>query len=145
VPDLPVLGASLAVLLRPGAPLVAVVMGPFCAWETAFYAAHRDPRRAVRRWRSRGAPADLGAGAFTVRYPGPAALARALSPWFRLVRHGGLGVVLPPTWAVGPAGWLVAGPPRRLALVDRLDAALGALRASSYIADHYLAVLERRP
>lgn len=142
VPDLPELGRTLAALLRPGAPLVAVAMGPLCAWETAAYLARGDVRRAVRRWRG-VAPADLGAGAFRVRYPSPRALAQALGPAYRLCRARGLGLVLPPTWVEGPTRWLEARP-RRLDAADRLDALLCAAAPSAWAADHYVAVLERR-
>src|SRR5207237_4979905 len=49
--DLGGFGSQLAGALRPGACLMAVVMPPFCLWETTWYALHGDFVRATRRWR----------------------------------------------------------------------------------------------
>jgi len=140
--DLAAVGSALAELLRPGAPLVAVVMGPFCLWEAAAHLVRGDVRRARRRWRGR-ARADLGAGTFEVAYPSPRALAAALGPSFALRACHGLGLVLPPTWS-GAAGWL-GRRPSLLDAADRLDAALCALPLGRAAADHYVARFERRP
>jgi SAM-dependent methyltransferase len=144
VADRPALGDWLGAMVRPGAPLVAVVMGPFCIWELAWYAARADRARAGRRLRARGtsAPAGLArnGAAFTVAYPSPALLETELGPVFELRHLEGLGVVLPPTYA---ADWLNRRP-ALLAMLARCDRAAGSRASSALIADHYIATFRRR-
>lgn len=135
------LGRDLGHCLRRGGTFVAVVMGPACAWETVWHLAHRDPRRAFRRWRAGGAAADLGGGPFVVRYPSARALARLLTPELRLVRVAAVGCVLPPVYA---GDWL-AGRPRAVAWLAALDRRVERRWLAVALADHYLAWLELRP
>ena len=60
------LGRVLHRWTRPGARAVLVVMGPFCLWETVWYALRLRPRTATRRWRD-GREARVGDGP-AVRY-----------------------------------------------------------------------------
>jgi SAM-dependent methyltransferase len=133
VSDLHALGSRLGDALRPGARFVAVVMPPFCLWETAWYALHGDMRRATRRWHG-STIALIGDASQAVHYPSAARLAEQLAPAFALRRCEGLGTLLPPSYlshlAVRLPDW-----------ATRLDAhmPLGHLWA-----DHYIAVLERQ-
>ena len=63
----------LANLVEPGGYLAAVVMGPFCLWETAYFALHADAR-AFRRWRA------LRDGDLPLYYPSAATLRATLAP-----------------------------------------------------------------
>ena len=73
-------------------------MGPFCAWETAFYLARGDVRRARRRAVS-GGLAQVGRAQLPVWYPSPRTLAADFSPHFRAVgRAAGVGSLLPPSY-----------------------------------------------
>jgi SAM-dependent methyltransferase len=129
VADLGGLGSRLADVLRPRALLVAVVMPPFCLWESAWYAIHGDLARATRRWRP--CVATVAGARLPVWYPSARRLTRALQPWFDVRHLEGLGAVLPPPYVSRRAPtWL-----------ERLDehAPLGHLWS-----DHYIAVLERR-
>jgi SAM-dependent methyltransferase len=130
VADLANLAARLPV--RRGGRFVAVVMGPFCLWETLWYAAHGDMRRATRRWRP--ATARIGGRALSVWYPSPRRLAAAFKPWFTMRHCAGLGTVLPPSCLSG----LVNAWPEAVASLD------GHMPFGAYWADHYIAVFERR-
>lgn len=139
--DLPLLGRDLGRCVRGNGAFIAVVMGPLCAWETGWYLARRDPRRAFRRWRRGGVTADLGAGPFTVRYPSVRTLARAAAPSFRLDGAVAVGCVVPPTYA---GGWLVERP-RLLRWLTALDCRIAHRSLAVAFADHYLARLGRTP
>jgi len=115
------LAAHLAPLLAPGAPMLLVIMGRWCAWEIAWHLARLQPRRAFRRLGSSGVPASLneqpshppgtpspaafsrgkgpgdGGLPLLIHYPSTPALRRAFSPAFRLTRVWPLGLLLPPT------------------------------------------------
>jgi len=93
------LAARLAPLLAPGAPVLLVIMGRWCAWEIAWGLARLQPRRAFRRLSPSGVPASSNEqpSPLRIHYPSTAALRRAFSPAFRLTRASPLGLFLPPT------------------------------------------------
>jgi SAM-dependent methyltransferase len=139
VADLRPLAQSLAAWLRPGAPLVLVVMGPFCLWETGWHALRGHWRAAARRWRS-GGQARIGGQTVRVFYPAPGQLARIFAPEFRAVRLSGLGVALPPSLmaaAMERHEWLFA-------TLGALEDAVSGLWPFPHLADHYILELERR-
>ena len=130
------LAQALADRLRPGAALVAVVMGPLCVWEVVWHLAHADLAGGVRRWRS-GALARVGTACLPVWYPSPSRLRAELAPRFGLRRLVGLGTLLPPSHL----GHLVDRWP---GLFTRLAAIEPRVPFGPWLADHYLAVFERR-
>lgn len=129
-------GEGLAERLAPGAALVAVVMGPLCVWEVGWYLLHGDPRRAGRRWRS-GGPAQVGNARLPVWYPSPSRLRAELAGSFHLRSLAGLGTLLPPPYL----SHLVDRWPK---LFTRLAEYDGRVPGSPWLADHYIAVFERR-
>jgi SAM-dependent methyltransferase len=136
VADRRVPGRALAERLKAGAALVAVVMGPLCVWEVGWYALHGDLRRAGRRWRS-GGLAQVGNASLPVWYPSPSRLRAELAGGFRLKRLVGLGTLLPPSYL----SHLVDRWPKVFTRLADYDA---RLPGSPWLADHYLAVFERR-
>jgi SAM-dependent methyltransferase len=143
VADLRQLAARLP--LRRGARFVAVVMAPFCAWETAWYLLHGDVQRATRRWQP-GATADIGGQRLPVWYPSPRTLAHAFAPRFVLRHTEGLGTLLPPSYLSHlleprPGCTRPAYQSRLLEAAARLD---GRVPLGYLWADHYVAVLERQ-
>lgn len=114
------LAASLAPLLAPGAPVLLVVMGRWCAWEIAWHLVHLQPRRAFRRLSPTGVPATPDEQPpLLIHYPSTAALRSAFAPSFRLTRVWPLGLFLPPT-ALEPLTRRPWFPFRFLAALDRL-------------------------
>lgn len=138
VADLGRFARDLAGLLRPGGIFIAVIMGPRCAWETAWHLLRGDRRRALRRWGGEGM-ADLGAGSFPVYYPSPRDFALALGPDFAIRDLRALNALLPPS---GVAERLVARP-RVLDALARADRALAKRRVAVGLADHYLVEVVR--
>jgi SAM-dependent methyltransferase len=137
VQDLSAMAEPLARLLRPGAACILVVFGPCSIGEVIVQLVLRDPRAAVRRFRRGAAPARLGGEHFQVWYPSPRQIARALSPYFRLRRVRGIGILVPPS-AAEP--W-ISRFPRLVSMLEAADRVLTAPLA--LLADHVLLHLER--
>ncbi|HVG44646.1 MAG TPA: class I SAM-dependent methyltransferase, partial [Longimicrobium sp.] len=137
VSDLRPVARGLARLLRPGAPALLVLFGPFPPGELVVELLRRSPRAAVRRLARGDVAARLGGRHFTVRYHRPREVARAFSPWFRLRRTRGIGVFVPPS-AAEP--W-ISRQPRFLGALETLDRAAAAPLAR--LGDHLLFHLER--
>jgi len=137
IPDVGVLGPSLARLIRPGGACAFVVFGPCSAGEIVVELVRRRPRAALRRFRRGPAPAKLGGEHFEVWYPSPREIARALAPWFRLRAARGIGILVPPS-AAEP--W-ISRFPRVVSAMAAADAVLSAPLA--LLGDHVLIHLER--
>jgi SAM-dependent methyltransferase len=135
--QLDAVGADLAALLKPGAPLVWVVMGRDVPWEWAWFLARGDWRKAFRRRRSSG----VAWRGMDISYPTPAALARALRDHFAPVGRRALGVVLPPSYA---SGWLERSP-RMLEALASLEHALQRWQPLAALSDHYIFEARRLP
>lgn len=103
-PDLQGFGEALSRLIRPGGAVICGVMGRAYLFELAWYLAHAEPRRAVRRLRGgwRLAPvAGVGAREMTVatRYLGSREMRQALGTAFTLERIRALPLLMPPPYA----------------------------------------------
>ncbi len=140
VEDLGPVAAGLGDVVRPGGRAVLVVLGPLCLWELGWHLGHAEPRVAGRRFRG-GAWASLGEGAATrVWYPSPRTLAAVMRPWFRLRRLGAIGLALPPFGLAEVA----ERRPRLLRALAAAERVVAPHAASAWLADHYVAVFERR-
>ncbi|MEX1184833.1 MAG: methyltransferase domain-containing protein [Gemmatimonadota bacterium] len=140
VPDRRRVARLLSASVRPGGRVLLIVMGPFCAWETAWHLARGRVKDAFRRARS-GAEAHVGGGGIVrVWYPSPGRLRAEFGPSFRHVRTAGLGVLLPPSY-------LASLVERRRGVFEHCahsDRRLAKTAWSAHIADHYIMELERR-
>lgn len=132
------LASALAGLIRPGGRLVAVVMGPLCPWELAWYLGHGQARTATRRLRS-GASAQVGGSAMRVWYPSPRRLRAELAPTFHHVETIGVGLLLPPS----ELGHLVRRAPRLFGALRAADQQLSRLAPAPWLSDHYLSIFTR--
>lgn len=131
---------ELARRLRPGAPALLVVMGPWCPWEIFWYLLHLRVPTAFRRLK-RGLEAPVGGGpTIPVWYHSPRALRKALEPHFEVHRLIGIGSLVPPPYLSG----LVAKAPRLFEKVHRLDRRLARFFPFTWLNDHYLMVATRR-
>jgi len=137
VSELRPVARGLARLLRPRAPALLVLFGPFPPGEVVVELLRRNPKAAVRRLARGDVPARLGGRHFTVRYHRPREVARAFAPWFRMRRTRGIGVFVPPS-AAEP--W-ISRHPRLLGALEALDRAAAAPLAR--LGDHLLFHLER--
>ena len=137
VADLPALVADVAARLRPGAPLVWVVMGRHVPWEWLWYLAHGQWKKAWRRLQRGGVPWR----GLNIVYPTPRELAVVLQPHFTIRRIAPLGVALPPSYA---GQWLEQRP-RLLRMLNRLEHLAQPWSALASVSDHYIVEATRRP
>lgn len=134
------LAAALAARIRPGGPLLLVVMGPFCALEVLGHVARGRLRAARRRFRP-GTRAHLVDGrSMRVWYPSPRQLRREFATSFRCLHTTAIGLLLPPTDFAG----VVERWPRLTAVASAIEDWLAPLPPLGWLADHYLLTLERR-
>jgi SAM-dependent methyltransferase len=136
VQDLGQVARSMAALLRPGARVVLCVMGPIALWEWAWFLGRGRPDVAFRRL-VRGGVTWRGV---SVRYPSIRSVRRAFAPQFTLRRAGGVGVLLPPTYA---EAW-ARRHPRLIARLDRWERRIEEWPAMPWLGDHYVVELGRR-
>ena len=136
VADLPAAARSLAALLAPGARAVLCLMGPIVPWEWAWFLARGAVRTAFRRL-AKGGVQWRGV---TVRYPSLRDARRAFTPHFALRRTGGLGVLVPPTYA---EPW-ARRHPRLIERLERWERRTEHWPVLPWLGDHYLLELERR-
>jgi SAM-dependent methyltransferase len=136
VADLAATAGALAALLKPGAPVVLCVMGALVPWEWVWFLGHGQPGKAARRL----APGGARWRGVTVRYPSIRRTRAAFAQHFRTRRIGGLGVLLPPTYA---AGW-ARRHPRLVERLDRWERRIEQWPVVPHLSDHYLIELERR-
>jgi SAM-dependent methyltransferase len=139
VEDLPAVARNLAQLLRPGARVLLCMVGRFFVWEIAWYLAHGNPRKAMRRFKS-GSVGRLSDNA-TVRvyYRSVGAVERIFAPEFQLRHRIGVGVTLPPSYAENCARRF----PRILERLARADRWLGRIPVVRSMADCALLQFER--
>jgi SAM-dependent methyltransferase len=129
VADLEGVASDMARLVRPGGRLAICVMGRTCAREIVHYL-FRQPGKAFRRWRPRGAPSSLG---IQVHYPSLRQLTGIFRGPFRLLGWYGIGLFVPPSYVATS----------RIARLARLDRRLAHLPLVRGLADHRLLVWER--
>ena len=139
LPDRRPLSSAVAQLIRPGGIFIAVVMGPLCPWEFAWYLLHGHPRTAARRLRS-GVHSRVGEGMVSVWYPSPRRLWTEFAPDFEYVKTLGVGVFLPPS----DLGHLIPLVPRLFAAANALDDRLRSRFPFTWLNDHYLSIFKRR-
>jgi ubiquinone/menaquinone biosynthesis C-methylase UbiE len=134
VEDLSAVARNLAGLLKPGAPVLLCMSGPFVPLEMAWYLAHGNARKAVRRLKPVGSGDDV-----RVHYPSPKTMARLFAPGFRFRQWSGIGVVLPPAYLESWARRF----PRVLDWLARADGHLGRVPALRAMAGHIILHFER--
>jgi len=138
VTDLREPARGLARLIRPGGSAMIVIFGTLPPGEWAVQLARLNARAAFRRVSRGDVQARLGGRDFTVRYHRARDVARAFSPWFRLVVRRGIGIFVPPS-AAEPA---ISSFPRLLGALEAMDRVVS--RPLAILGDHVLYQLERR-
>jgi ubiquinone/menaquinone biosynthesis C-methylase UbiE len=139
VADLRQVARALRFLLQPGASGLLCLSTRFCLWESVWFAAQGDMRKARRRWAGHTL-ADINDAKVEVFYPTVHELRMALSPWFRICRTTGIGITVPPSYVNRHFGGAKA-----LMLLSRVDSVIGRLPLLRTIGDHMLVAIERTP
>jgi ubiquinone/menaquinone biosynthesis C-methylase UbiE len=140
VSDLRGVAANLGALLKPGTRLLICLSTRFCLWETVWYLARGQSRKAFRRWSGHSIASVEGARV-AVWYPTLRQIRRQLTPWFQVQSVRAVGLLVPPSyaedWAERRGTWI-----RAFAKFDRAFGRLPILRG---IGDHVLFEAERVP
>jgi SAM-dependent methyltransferase len=140
VPSLDRVAGLLASRLRPGAVLVASVIGRVCPWEIACYAWKRDWSRLKLRFAEDFVAVPLGGERIWTRYYSPAEFERPFNAaGFRRASLRALAVLVPPPY-------MVAATERHRGLTNALQALEDRVAhwpAVRSIGDHFLIALRR--
>jgi ubiquinone/menaquinone biosynthesis C-methylase UbiE len=97
VEDLPAVVRELTRLVRPEARVLLCMIGRFVPWEIAWFMAHGEPGKALRRLRGSSFRSS-DPGTVYIQRPSVREIARVMSPAFRLQRWSGVGIAVPPTY-----------------------------------------------
>jgi ubiquinone/menaquinone biosynthesis C-methylase UbiE len=97
VEDLPAVVRELTRLVRPEATVLLCMIGRFVPWEIAWFMAHGEPGKALRRLRGSSFRSS-DPGTVCIQRPSVREIARVMSPAFRLQRWSGVGIAVPPTY-----------------------------------------------
>jgi len=136
-PDLGVVVASLARLVRPGGRIVLGVMNRWCVSEVAMMVAAGRGRQAFRRFRPT-LTVQVGTASVDVRYPSWPVLKSTVNAQFKVLRvEALLLILLPYAWPRLAAHKSVFG------ALDRVDRALAPHRPWAWLGDHLLVIAER--
>ena len=131
---------GLATRLKPEAKVLLCFLGPCCLWEIAWFLAHGQPRRALRRFHRRGTTAEFRDGSKVhVSYPGVSTLTRRFAPEFRLHAIKGIGICVPPSYVSS----FINRFPRIIDFARRADLLVARRPGLRLIGDHILVTFER--
>ena len=140
-PELQRTAAALHTLIRPGGRLIVSLINRFHPFESAWYAAHGDWRRATRRWggHAEGTVSPDMPQRVPTRYYTPRAFARRMAPFFRPVDCRALLLLLPPPYLAH----LVTRHPRLATRAARLERRIAGWPVLRGLGDHFIMELER--
>ena len=136
VADLDAAAGALARRLKPGAPAILCVMGPWCVWEWLWFALHGEPSKALRRMRRGGAEWR----GMRIAYPAAGALRASFAPHFKPLCVSALGLLVPPSYAEAWAARHV----RLVELLDGWERRIEAWPGMARLADHYVYEMQRK-
>ncbi len=140
VPDLADAARQIGERLRPGAALVASVIGRICPWEMALYGARGDLARVRLRFARAPVPVPLKGRTVWTRYYTPGEFARAFeTAGFTRVSLRSLGLLAPPPYLEGFATRHAS----MHAWLHRLDDLVGTWPVLRQAGDHFLIVLRK--
>ena len=122
----------LAQRIAPGGYLVICLMGRACIWETVWFTARGNFRKAFRRWKGEAVSSIVP----RVFYPTAGHVRRAFLPEFELVGSHGIGVAVPPSYVTGLSEAAI----QRLSQFDHHCASLPLVRS---LGDHRLLIFRR--
>ena len=127
---------DLALLLKPGAPVLVCMMGRFVPWEITWFLAHGNSKRAIHRLgRGRSGVEQDG---LTICRPSVKEIVSLFAPRFRLRRWRGIGIAVPPSYTELSARRF----PGTITLLAALDARIGGLPPFRNMADQVVLEFE---
>lgn len=140
VPDLRTAAREMARLLKPRGRIIASVIGKYCPWEIAFYAARFNFQRARVRLTNNFVPVPLEKEIVWTRYYSPREFYHALADDFELVALRALNVFMPPPY-LAPA---YERHKNFFAPLEFLEDHLSTAPLVRNLGDHFLIELQKR-
>ena len=141
VTDLPRAACGIAAQLRSTGVLVASVIGRFCPWEMAVYAARGDLRRAFVRWSRRPVAVPLEGRTVWTQYYSPPAFRRVFErAGFETLSCRALGVLTPPPYLFPFAQRHAAF----VSVLQRAEDVAGGWPGVRWLGDHFLIAMRKR-
>ncbi|MEO1435143.1 MAG: hypothetical protein AAFV80_06365, partial [Bacteroidota bacterium] len=116
---------------------IAVVMPDFCAWETTYFLAKAQLKKALRRRRKEPVVADLGTTKVATWYYGPKQFMQYFSA-FRQMETRPVGIFIPPSY-LEP---FFKSRTQLLKRLGTLDAKYRSKSRFAKLADHFLVDLQ---
>jgi SAM-dependent methyltransferase len=138
VEDLTAVQMQLARRLKPGAPLLLVMMGRFALSEVLWFLLHRRPRLAFRRLREK-TESVARSPEVKIHRPSIEEIRLRFAPSFRLRRWRGVGITVPPSYMEHWARRM----PRVIGVLAALDQRIGGLPLLRGLADCVVLEFER--
>jgi SAM-dependent methyltransferase len=140
LPDLTAVSRECARLLKPGGRLVLTVIGRWCPWEIAYYAARADWTRIRVRFARGLTPVRMNGHTVWTRYWTPAELYHQFAREFTLVHCRALCLFVPPPYMT----WIRDRHPAWLARLWSWDRRVAGWPLLRRLGDHFLIVMQRR-
>lgn len=140
VADLTAVSRECARLVRPGGRLVFTVIGRWCPWEIAYYAARGDWARIRVRFARGMTPVRMNGHTVWTRYWTPSQFYEAFAQEFTLLRCRALCLFAPPPYLT----WVKERHPSWFARLWRWDRHVGDWPILDSLGDHFLIVMARR-
>ncbi len=138
--DLRAASREMARLLKPRGKIIASVIGKYCPWEFAYYAAHFNFQRARARLSQKMVPVPLHQETIWTRYYTPREFYRAFADEFQLTALCALNLFLPPPYLAHAYERY----PRFFRPLAFLDDHLSAVPFLRNFGDHFLIDLQKR-
>lgn len=138
VSDLSQVAEPLSSLVRNGGKLLFCLSTRLCVAELLWYLSHGNIKKALRRLPGH-AVARFEEVTLPVFYPTIASIRRTFAPWFRLKSFRAVGLFVPPSYVEKN----LQGREKTLALLEKMDDAVGSWPLLRAVGDHVLLKFER--
>jgi SAM-dependent methyltransferase len=129
-----------SMLLKPGGTLIAVIMPPFCIWETGYYLLKGSWKKAFRRLAT-NTEAVLDTHSFPVYYHNPYQLYHENAHHFEWVKLAPVGLFLPPSYLEN----FFRTRPEWLRFLNKMEKIAAPVSVLGCVSDHYYLQLRKRP
>lgn len=129
---------QVASVLKPGGRFVAVIMPEFCLWETVYFMAHLQFRKAFRRLNKNGVVANLAGATVRTWYYNPRRVKKCAQKYFDRLSTQPIGIVVPPSYLEN----FFLNRHGSLQKLGRLEQRLSSKSFFAGMADHYIIDLQ---
>ena len=127
-------------ILSPGGRFIAVIMPRFCTWETLYFLAKFQFKKAVRRWTKKEVNTRLEGVSLNIWYYNTSDIEQWTQGQYAMMGMKPVGIALPPSYLEG----FFVRRKRSLLFMNRIEEKLNHLKSLCNLSDHYLIDLKLR-